>query len=313
MLLIAPAAASRIHLLRSRRVGGGGGGGGAPPTFAVGVDALTGPQLRSLSSSFSCACSPLPSPGDDGKDGAPNLFDESSILSPVIPWEVDDIWRTYAGYFFIVHMPLSFGGLGVVAKVLNCSSLNPMTTVISTITLQLVELTLALSLLQYTAIPGHDVQAYFVGKVSTQRNWINAAVLGFGLLMTLVLITSIVADKLIGPEDAYDPTLKDILSDSPTSKLLCFVLYSVVAPLSEETIYRGFLLTALSSSMKMRDAIMISSLVFSVAHLSGASFIQLFVVGCITGLAYCRTGTLVSSFTIHSLYNAAILFMALLS
>jgi len=54
---------------------------------------------------------------------------ELSVLSPVVPWEVDDIWRIYAGYFFILHIPLSFGGLGVVAKVLQCSSLDSMTTV----------------------------------------------------------------------------------------------------------------------------------------------------------------------------------------
>jgi len=167
-------------------------------------------------------------------------------------------------------------------------------------------------LLQYTAMAGNDVQAFFASKVST-RNWIKETIIGFTVLMILVWITSILADKLVGSEDAYDPILKGILSDSPTSKLLCFFLYCVIAPLSEETIYRGFLLTALSSSMKWRDAVVMSSLAFSVAHLSGGSFVQLFVIGCITGLAYCRTGTLVASFTIHSLYNAVTLYMALAS
>jgi len=235
-----------------------------------------------------------------------------SVLSPVVPWETDDIWRIYAGYFFVLHIPLSFGGLCVVAKVLQCSSLDPMTTVISTVLLQLVELSLALALLQYTAMPGNDVQAFFASKVST-RNWIKETVIGFTVLMILVGITSILADKLVGSEDAYDPILEGILSDSPTSKLLCLFLYCVIAPLSEETIYRGFLLTALSSSMKWRDAVVMSSLAFSVAHLSGESFVQLFVIGCITGLTYCRTGTLVASFTIHSLYNAVTLYMALAS
>ncbi|XP_062190427.1 uncharacterized protein LOC133893430 isoform X2 [Phragmites australis] len=308
MLLATSATASHL-LLPVRRAGGGGGAAPAPPrTCAVKLEALTGPQLRS-SSSFSCSCSPSPSTGEGGKDGARHLFDEFSVLSPVIPWEVDDIWRTYAGYFFILHIPFSFGGLGVVAKVLNCSSLDPITAVISTVILQLAELALALALLHYTAMPGHDVQAFFAGKVSTKRNWIIETILGFGLLMTLVSLTSIIGDKL----DAYDPILKEILSDSPTSRLVCFFLYCVIAPLSEETIYRGFLLTALSSSMKWWDAVVISSLIFSVAHLSGKSFIQLFVIGCITGLAYCRTGTLVASFTVHSLYNAIILFMALKS
>ncbi|OEL38337.1 hypothetical protein BAE44_0000646, partial [Dichanthelium oligosanthes] len=154
-----------------------------------------------------------------------------------------------------LHIPLSFGGLGVVAKVLKCSSFDPMTTAISIVILQLAELSLALALLQYTAMPGNNVQAFFAAKVCT-RNWVKEAIIGFTVLMTFVWITSILADKLAGPEDAYDPILKGILSDSPTSKLLCLFLYCVIAPLSEETIYRGFLLTGLSSSMKWREAVL---------------------------------------------------------
>ncbi|KAF8692654.1 hypothetical protein HU200_039479 [Digitaria exilis] len=177
-----------------------------------------------------------------------------SVLSPVVPWEADDIWRIYAGYFFILHIPLSFGGLGLVAKLLKCSSLDPLTTGISTVILQLVELSSALALLQYTAMPSNDVKAFFATKVSTQ-NWGTETIIGFTILMISVSATSILGDKLVGHEDAYDPILKGILSDSPTSMLLCFILYCVIAPLSEETIYRGFLLNGLSSSMKWHEAV----------------------------------------------------------
>uniref|UniRef100_A0A0E0LK69 CAAX prenyl protease 2/Lysostaphin resistance protein A-like domain-containing protein n=1 Tax=Oryza punctata TaxID=4537 RepID=A0A0E0LK69_ORYPU len=192
---------------------------------------------------------------------------EFSVLSPNIPWEVEDIWRTFA----------AFGGLGVVAELLHCPSLDPLTTVSSTVVLQLAELTLALALLQLTAKKDHKLWAFFQGRLYPQHSW-----------------------------DTYDPMLREILSDSPTSRLLCFFLYCVIAPLSEETIYRGFLLTALSSSMKWKDAVIVSSLMFSIAHFSINSSFQLFVIGCITGLAYSRTGTLAAPLTIHSLYNAAI-------
>ncbi|WVZ63024.1 hypothetical protein U9M48_012702 [Paspalum notatum var. saurae] len=311
MLLAVSAAASHPLLLA-----GGRGGGAARPhprTHAAKLEASNGRHLRSSLSTLSCACSPSPPSGDRGTGSARNLFDELSVLSPAIPWEVDDIWRIYAGYFFILHIPLSFGGLEVVAKVLQRSSLDSMTTVISTVILQLAELTLTLALLQYTAMPGHAIQPFYSGKVFTERSWVKETLLGFAVLMALVSTTSIVVDKLVGFEDAYDPILKEILSESPASVFLCFFLYCVIAPLSEETIYRGFLLTALSSSMKWRDAVLISSLAFTAAHLSCKSSIQLFVVGCITGLAYCRTGTLAASFTIHSLYNAVVLCMALVS
>ncbi|KAF0907804.1 hypothetical protein E2562_020876 [Oryza meyeriana var. granulata] len=238
---------------------------------------------------------------------------EFSVLSPYIPWEVEDIWRTFAAYFFILHIPFSFGGLGVVAQLLHCPSLDPLTTVFSTVVLQLAELTLALALLQHTTKKDHKLWTFFAGKLYLQQSWVKETVLGFIFLMTMVSLTTVVADRLIGLEDTYDHMLRKILSDSPTSRLLCVFLYCVIAPLSEETIYRGFLLTSLSSSMKWKDAVIVSSLVFSIAHFSINSSFQLFVIGCITGLAYCRTGTLAAPLTIHSLYNAAILYMTLMS
>uniref|UniRef100_A0A0D9WYI6 CAAX prenyl protease 2/Lysostaphin resistance protein A-like domain-containing protein n=1 Tax=Leersia perrieri TaxID=77586 RepID=A0A0D9WYI6_9ORYZ len=238
---------------------------------------------------------------------------EFSVLSPIIPWEAHDIWRTIGAYFFILHIPFSFGGLGVVAELLHCSSLDPLTTVSTTVVLQLTELSLALALLQYTTKKDHKIWPYFAGKLYPQQSWVKETVMGFILLMTMVSLTTIVGDTLIGLEDTYDPMLRKILFDSPTSRLLCIFLYCVMAPLSEETIYRGFLLTALSSSMKWKDAVIVSSIMFSIAHFSVNSSLQLFFIGCITGLAYCRTGTLSAPLTIHSLYNAAILYMTLMS
>uniref|UniRef100_A0A0D3GQL2 CAAX prenyl protease 2/Lysostaphin resistance protein A-like domain-containing protein n=1 Tax=Oryza barthii TaxID=65489 RepID=A0A0D3GQL2_9ORYZ len=263
MLMAAGAAAAHAPSRRLPHCRPGGCGGGAPPRiWAAELGAPT--TLPLLRRRFvGCSCSPSPSPGGD-EDGARQLFDEFSVLSPNIPWEVEDIWRTFAAYFFIFHIPFSFGGLGVVAELLHCPSLDPLTT--------------------YSTKKDHKLWAFFQGKLYPQHSW-----------------------------DTYDPMLREILSDSPTSRLLCVFLYCVIAPLSEETIYRGFLLTALSSSMKWKDAVIVSSLMFSIAHFSINNSFQLFVIGCITGLAYSRTGTLAAPLTIHSLYNAAILHMTLMS
>ncbi|KAI4972223.1 uncharacterized protein LOC123408343 isoform X2 [Hordeum vulgare subsp. vulgare] len=257
LLTVAAACCSshpRLHPVRSRI----NGGAGAPPRHAGAAEfrALAAPLLRHPSSfAFSCACSssPPPTPGD--KDCDPELFDKYSVLSSDVPWEPEDVWRTFAGYLLILHIPLSFGGLGVVAKVLHCSSLDSLTTVVSTAMLQLGELALGLALLQYTAKPGRQVGDFFAGKFSSRRGWIKETVLWLGLLMSVVFLTSLIADSLIGPEDAYDPILKEILSDGGASRLVCWFLYCLIAPLSEEIIYRGFLLTALSSSMKWRNAV----------------------------------------------------------
>lgn len=107
---------------------------------------------------------------------------------------------------------------------------------------------------------------------------------------------------------------KEILSSGPIAKMAFFFLYCFITPLLEETVYRGFLLTSLcSSKMKWQQAVILSSFIFSLAHFSSDSSPQLFVIGCVLGCSYCWSGNLLSSLTIHALYNALTLIVTILS
>lgn len=101
-----------------------------------------------------------------------------------------------------------------------------------------------------------------------------------------------------------NPILKDMLLNSDISRLSCVLAYCIVTPLLEEVVYRGFLLTSLSSTLEWQQAVAISSVVFSAIHFSGENFLQLFIIGCVLGCSYCWSGNLSSSIAIHSLYNA---------
>jgi membrane protease YdiL (CAAX protease family) len=110
-----------------------------------------------------------------------------------------------------------------------------------------------------------------------------------------------------------NPILKEILLGSDISKAACVLLYCFVTPLLEETVYRGFLLTSISSTMKWQQAILISSVIFSAAHFSAENFLQLIIIGCVLGSSCCWSGNLSSSIVVHSLYNAMTLMLTLLS
>ena len=114
-------------------------------------------------------------------------------------------------------------------------------------------------------------------------------------------------------QEVNNPIVKEILEGSNVAKTACVLVYCVVAPLLEETVYRGFLLRSLSSTMQWQQAVLISSLIFSAAHLSVENFIQLFIIGCVLGCSYCWTGNLCSSFAIHSLYNSMTLIITFFS
>lgn len=110
-----------------------------------------------------------------------------------------------------------------------------------------------------------------------------------------------------------NPVLKEILDSSNISRTSCFISYCVVTPLLEEIVYRGFLLASVSSEMQWQQAVIISSAVFSAAHLSVENSLQLFIIGCVLGSSYCWTGNLRSSILIHSLYNSMTLLLTYLS
>ncbi|XP_020699217.1 uncharacterized protein LOC110111611 [Dendrobium catenatum] len=248
------------------------------------------------------------------KDGDKGHLEGFSVLSKDVPWEVESTWSTFAAYFFILHVPLSFGILPTIARLLHQSVHDPVITAASALTLQGTELAGFLALLYYTAHDRNKLPCFFIGtSYSEQRNWLKASALGIGFLLLLVLLTSILADRLIGPKDIDNPILKEILLYSPISKSTCFLLYCFVTPLLEETVYRGFLLTSIASGRKFWQAIGISSFAFSLAHFSFENSLQLFIIGCVLGSVYSWSGKLVSSVTVHSVYNAIILLFVSIS
>lgn len=81
----------------------------------------------------------------------------------------------------------------------------------------------------------------------------------------------------------------------------------MLAPLLEETLFRGFLLTSLTKFMPVPAAIFASSLAFGVAHLSLKDLPVLTTLGCLLGLVYTRSRNLLAPMMVHGLWNSTVL------
>ncbi|XP_022748896.1 uncharacterized protein LOC111298453 [Durio zibethinus] len=237
-----------------------------------------------------------------------------SVLTSDIPWKTGSLWSTMAIYMFNLHIPLGFGGLSIGAYILHQPVLEPQTQALSLLVFETLELLATLLLLKSTIKPKYRLMNFFkFNKLSTDRNWLLASALGFGILILLVFLTSIIADRFYGVKDANNPILKKMLQSSDISKVACFIVYCIVTPLLEEMVYRGFMLASLASTMNWKQAVVLSAAIFGAAHFSGENFLQLFVIGCMLGCSYCGTGNLNSSILIHSLYNALTLIITFIS
>ncbi|CAN1844352.1 hypothetical protein LINPERHAP1_LOCUS37407 [Linum perenne] len=256
-------------------------------------------------SSFRCRCG-----SEFEKEAADEINEGFSALPPDIPWEEGSTWSTFAIYMFSLHIPLGIGGLSLAAYVLQKPVLDPETATVSLLIVQILELVGTLLLLNNAASHEHQLLNYFqVQRSDNHRNWVLASVSGFGFLILLMFLTSLVAGQLDLSTAAEDPTVKQILQSSNTSKALCAIVYCITTPLLEEVVYRRFLLTSLASRTNWQQAVILSSAAFSAAHFSAENFVQLFIVGCVLGCCYTWSGKLSSSIAVHALYNATILIM----
>ncbi|KAF3444150.1 hypothetical protein FNV43_RR13840 [Rhamnella rubrinervis] len=128
-------------------------------------------------------------------------FQSFSALATDSPWDRGSIWNTMSFYMFSLHIPLSFGGISVVAQILKESNLDRQTEVISLLFAQTLELIGTLILLKCTANPQYDFKNFFkANEMSKDRNWLLASAVGFGSLSSLVFITSFLADKVVEPK-----------------------------------------------------------------------------------------------------------------
>lgn len=83
-----------------------------------------------------------------------------------------------------------------------------------------------------------------------------------------------------------------------------FITFAVViAPVTEELIFRGVLFRGLAKFIPRGYAIWISAVVFGAVHGDMTSFLPLVVFGAMLAVAYERTGNIAVTMTAHALFN----------
>jgi hypothetical protein len=82
----------------------------------------------------------------------------------------------------------------------------------------------------------------------------------------------------------------------------------ILAPVLEETVFRGFLLPSLTKYMTVPWAVAASTVVFAVAHEHNTGdTAQLLAVGAMAGISYARTRNLATSIVVHASFNLGVL------
>lgn len=91
------------------------------------------------------------------------------------------------------------------------------------------------------------------------------------------------------------------------------VLAVFIAPVVEETIFRGFVFNAFLRYVPVAPAAIASGLIFGLAHSDWTVFFPLACAGIVLAVVYYRTGSLASSMLTHGTFNAVNVVLVLVS
>ncbi|KAL8158895.1 hypothetical protein V2J09_000432 [Rumex salicifolius] len=96
---------------------------------------------------------------------------------------------------------------------------------------------------------------------------------------------------------------QSILARDPVAMGLYALVVSVCAPVWEEILFRGFLLPSLTRYMPVWCSILVSSVVFALAHFNVQRMLPLILLGVVMGVVFSRSRNLLPSMLLHSLWN----------
>lgn len=123
---------------------------------------------------------------------------------------------------------------------------------------------------------------------------------------TVAMIYSFGASLWLGQSDPKSPLAFSVPADTPAS-LILVLLAVVVAPVTEELLFRGWIYTSLRYRFGLWTAVIASSAVFALAHYEDTHIYALvvFPIGLALAALRERTGSIKAPILLHALNNFA--------
>jgi len=141
-------------------------------------------------------------------------------------------------------------------------------------------------------------------------------VIGYiALIPILMLILAVIA--IIISITKYVPARQPVVELFLREKGVAFLTYSslfaaIIGPIVEELFFRGFLYSALKKYIGIFWAITATAGLFAALHAHVAGFLPIMALGMLLAYIYEKTGTLVSSITVHIVHNLSMVLLVFL-
>jgi len=131
-----------------------------------------------------------------------------------------------------------------------------------------------------------------------------------GLIPILLGVTLVAAAlfKIFNIPVEPQQVVEMLKEETKTPSLIYMVVFaSFLGPFMEEIFFRGFVYGALRKKIGVLGSILASAVFFAYVHANMASFMPILSLGILLAYIYEKTGSLVSSVTVHIMHNSFML------
>jgi membrane protease YdiL (CAAX protease family) len=212
---------------------------------------------------------------------------------PTVPWSTRDVWPGVLAAVLIIAV--SYGILIVLATLSLELDIDLWVGLVPTL----------LELLLLIPVWWFSVRKYHASLRTLGFVGFRPSVLGVGLalLFGVYMFNGVYAYLLDGFGLRVQTDLTPVVNELSTVWPLFFATV-VVAPVTEEIFFRGFVFAGLRSRYDWRWAAAISSVLFAAAHLQLTFFIPAFLLGYLFAFLYQRSDSIWPGLILHTVVNA---------
>ena len=216
------------------------------------------------------------------------------------------------GVFASIGLSLIFFALYFILQILSIylvSLLVPNTEYIDQMTIQLSIISSCITVLAFAALYraaglSFTKEAYL--NKAPGRFYINTIIMGVSTAFAIALVLGLVEMSGIIPDSwvqAQNDTYSDVNAASPLMK---FLSVGLMAPIVEEILFRGLILGTLKKNMHPWIAILLSALLFGVAHGTPIGIIYATGLGILMGWLFVKFNSILPVMVFHIAYNCTV-------
>ncbi len=141
------------------------------------------------------------------------------------------------------------------------------------------------------------------------RTFLTAFRWGVGIFV-VVILSGTVIDRLVPGQPQLQPFAKLVLeAENGRDLLLPLFLAVIIAPLGEESFFRGFLYPALKQRIGLTGGLIVAGVIFGLMHFDLLRLVPLSLGGIGLAWLYERTGTIYAPIVAHGVWNGIMVLM----